>query len=226
MAATICTPVQQTSISRWSLSRGKRLLDIIVAIAGILLLFPILVAIAAAILITSGKPILFHQWRLGRDGRKFRLHKFRTMRVGASANGPGVTRCGDVRITPIGGWLRKWKLDEVPQLLNVLRGEMSLVGPRPDLEQFWTLASVEDRPVLALTPGLTGAASLAFCDEESLLAAVDPQDVITFYIEEVLPRKARLDLDYARRASFRSDCGMMLQTYSAVMRRRETEGKR
>src|SRR5262249_16690043 len=128
------------------------------------------------------------------------------------ANGLGVTRSGDTRVTSAGRWLRKWKLDELPQLLNVLRGEMTLVGPRPDLAEFWALASPKDQAVLALTPGITGAASLAFCDEEPLLTVVPPGHLISFYLEELLPQKARLDLDYAARATFRSDCDMLLQT--------------
>jgi lipopolysaccharide/colanic/teichoic acid biosynthesis glycosyltransferase len=198
--------------SRWCLSRGRRWMDIIMAALALLLLSPVFFGIAAAIGITSDRPIFFRQWRLGRDGQKFQLLKFRTMTVSAPGNGLGVTRNGDARITPTGRWLRKWKLDELPQLLNVLRGEMTLVGPRPDLEEFWALASVRDQTVLALTPGITGAASLAFCDEERLLAAVVPDHLIAFYVEEVLPQKARLDLDYALRATFRSDCGMLLQT--------------
>lgn len=212
MAANICAPIQSSSISGWSLSSGKRLTDCIVAIAGLILASPIMVIIAALILFTSGKPIFFRQWRLGRDGQKFQLLKFRTMTVSAPGSGVGVTRSGDPRITRTGRWLRNWKLDELPQLLNVIRGEMTLVGPRPDLEEFWALASVRDQVVLALTPGITGAASLAFCDEERLLAAVAPDRLITFYVEEVLPQKARLDLDYARRATFRSDCSILLQT--------------
>jgi len=191
-------------------------MDVTVAGLGILLLCPMLFAAAFAILITSGRPILFHQWRSGRDGQRFRAHKFRTMTVSAPEDGPGVTRSGDARITSTGRWLRKWKLDELPQLVNVLCGEMSLVGPRPDLEEFWALASDEDRAVLALTPGITGAASLAFCEEERLLAAVAPQELIMFYVQQILPRKATLDLGYARRATFLSDCRMILQTYAVL----------
>jgi lipopolysaccharide/colanic/teichoic acid biosynthesis glycosyltransferase len=212
VAADICAPIQPPYISRWSLSYGKRLMDGMAGIGGLILASPIVVTIAALILITSGRPIFFRQWRLGRDGQKFQLLKFRTMTVNAPGNGPGVTRSGDTRITPTGRWLRKWKLDELPQLINVIRGEMTLVGPRPDLEEFWALASVRDQAVLALTPGITGAASLAFCDEERLLAAVTPDHLIAFYVEELLPQKARLDLDYAQRATFRSDCGILLQT--------------
>ena len=212
MAATTCASVQLHSVSRWSLSFGKRSMDLLASTAGLIIGFPVIAAIAALIFLSSGRPIFFRQWRLGRDGQKFQLLKFRTMAANAKANGLGVTRSGDTRVTPMGRWLRKWKLDELPQLLNVLRGEMTLVGPRPDLEEFWSLASTKDQAVLALTPGITGAASLAFCDEERLLAAVPPGRLIGFYVEELLPRKARLDLDYAGRATFRSDCDILLRT--------------
>jgi lipopolysaccharide/colanic/teichoic acid biosynthesis glycosyltransferase len=212
VAATICAPIEHSAISRWSLGSGKRMMDVAVSLLGLILALPIVAVIATAILLWSGKPILFKQWRLGRNGNRFQLLKFRTMTLAASAGGLGVTRSGDTRITPAGRWLRKCKLDELPQLLNVLRGEMTLVGPRPDLEEFWSMASPRDHAVLALTPGITGAASLAFCDEERLLAGIAPDRLVAFYVEKVLPQKARLDLDYARHATFSSDCGILLKT--------------
>jgi lipopolysaccharide/colanic/teichoic acid biosynthesis glycosyltransferase len=187
-------------------------MDVLASTAGLVLVLPLMAAIAILLLCSSDGPIFFRQWRLGRDGQQFQLLKFRTMTVTTAANGLGVTRSGDIRITPIGRWLRKWKLDELPQLLNVIRGEMTLVGPRPDLAEFWALASVKDQAVLALTPGITGAASLAFCEEENLLAALPPERLINFYVEELLPQKAHLDLEYARHATFRSDCDVLLQT--------------
>jgi lipopolysaccharide/colanic/teichoic acid biosynthesis glycosyltransferase len=140
-------------------------------------------------------------------------------------NGPGLTRDGDARITRIGRWLRKWKLDELPQLFNVLKGEMSLVGPRPDLEEFWSRASLEDRRILELTPGVTGAASLAFSDEERLLAQVPAEQLTSYYLQDLLPRKARLDREYAARATFRSDCGILLRTVFLPLIRRQRERK-
>ena len=141
----------------------------------------------------------------------------------AAKNGPGLTRDGDARVTRIGRWLRKRKLDELPQLFNVLKGEMSLVGPRPDLEEFWSKASLQDRQILELTPGVTGAASLAFCDEERLLAQVSVEQLTSFYLHEVLPQKARLDSEYAARATFRSDCGILLRTVFLPLLRRQRE---
>jgi lipopolysaccharide/colanic/teichoic acid biosynthesis glycosyltransferase len=187
-------------------------MDLVAAMLGLLVLLPLLLAIAFAIAINSGRPVLFRQQRVGRSGRKFHLLKFRTMTMETTKNRSGLTRDGDSRITGIGRWLRKRKLDELPQLVNVLKGEMTLVGPRPDLEEFWSRASVEDRRVLELKPGMTGAASLAFCDEERLLAQVSPEHLTSFYLQQVLPQKARIDSDYAARATLQSDCLILVKT--------------
>lgn len=207
--------------SNWCLSHKKRCMDIVASALGLILLLPAICVIALAIAIHSGKPVFFQQKRLGRNGRDFHLLKFRTMVT--AKNGPGLTRDGDARVTRIGRWLRKRKLDELPQLFNVLKGEMSLVGPRPDLEEFWSQASLDDRRILELKPGVTGAASLAFCDEERLLAQVPAEQLASFYIQEVLPQKARLDSEYAARATFRSDCGILLQTVFLPLFRRQRE---
>lgn len=211
MVANIYTPLHPNIGSSWCRSRRRRCIDIVAAGLGLVLLLPGLFLIALAILISSGKPIFFVQKRLGRYGEEFALLKFRTMKSTAQS-GPGLTRDGDSRVTEIGSWLRKRKLDELPQLFNVLKGEMTLVGPRPDLEEFWSQASAEDRRVLELTPGVTGAASLAFYGEEQLLAQVPAERLASFYLQQVLPQKARLDSEYAARATFRSDCGILLQT--------------
>lgn len=187
-------------------------MDTIAAALGLLLLLPVFLVIASAIVITSGRPVLFRQWRLGRLSQKFQLLKFRTMATKAAENDPGLTQDSDSRVTWIGRWLRKWKVDELPQLVNVLKGDMTLVGPRPDLEQFWSKACPTDRQILVLTPGLTGAASIAFRDEERLLGQVPAERLTSFYIEQVLPRKARLDSEYASQATFGSDCVILLQT--------------
>lgn len=186
-------------------------MDIVAATFGLFLLLPVILVIGLAIAINSGKPVLFRQQRVGQNGHAFHLLKFRTM-TATTKNGAGLTRDGDSRVTKIGRWLRKRKLDELPQLFNVLQGEMTLVGPRPDLEEFWSRANAEDRRVLELKPGITGAASLAFCDEERLLAQVSPEHLISFYLEQVLPQKSRIDCEYAVRATFRSDCAILLKT--------------
>jgi lipopolysaccharide/colanic/teichoic acid biosynthesis glycosyltransferase len=184
----------------------------------------VIFVIALAIAINSGRPVLFRQQRLGRNGRPFHLLKFRTM-TATTRNGVGLTRDGDSRITGIGRWLRKCKLDELPQLFNVLKGEMTMVGPRPDLEEFWSQADAEDRRVLEFKPGITGAASLAFCDEERLLAQVSSEHLTSFYVQQVLPQKARIDSEYAIRATFRSDCVILLKTVLVPLHRMHRFGR-
>lgn len=197
--------------SPWCLSRWKRWMDITSSSLMLLWLSPLFFIIAVAIVITSGAPIFFRQWRVGQHGRKFQVQKFRTMR--AAAEGCiGLTQDGDARITCIGHWLRRWKLDELPQLYNVLKGDMTLVGPRPDLEEFWWRATAADRRILQVKPGMTGAASVVFHDEEWLLAKVSPERLTSFYIGQVLPQKTKLDSEYVAQATFRSDCGILLQT--------------
>ena len=210
--------------SPWCRSRRKRWMDILTTSLALLLLSPLFFVIAFAVAITSGKPIFFRQWRLGQDGRKFQVHKFRTMRA-ATDGCIGLTQKGDSRVTSVGRWLRRWKLDELPQLYNVLRGQMTLVGPRPDLEKFWSRATTADRRILQLKPGLTGAASVAFHDEEWLLANVPTERLTSFYIEQVLPQKATLDSEYAAQATFRSDCGILLQTLLAPFLHRRSVTK-
>jgi lipopolysaccharide/colanic/teichoic acid biosynthesis glycosyltransferase len=202
---------QSELASAWCRSRRKRWMDILTSSLALLLLSPLFFLIALFVAITSGKPIFFRQWRLGQNSRRFQVHKFRTMRP-ATNIGIGVTQKGDPRITSVGHWLRRWKLDELPQLYNVLRGEMSLVGPRPDLENVWSRATAADRRILQLKPGLTGAASIAFYDEESLLANIPTERLTSFYMEQLLPQKAKLESEYAAQATFRSDCGILLQT--------------
>ncbi|WP_334269948.1 sugar transferase [Edaphobacter sp. HDX4] len=199
--------------SSWCASQRRRCIDVAAATFGLVVLSPLIVVICAAILVSSGSPIFFVQRRAGRDGVEFPLLKFRTMKVSVR-RGSGLTREGDSRVTAIGRLLRKSKLDELPQLVNVLKGEMSLVGPRPDLREFWNQAAPEHRRVLNLTPGITGAASLAFSREEKLLAQVPAEDLTTFYLEELLPAKARLDIEYAAQATFLSDCRILLRTVS------------
>jgi lipopolysaccharide/colanic/teichoic acid biosynthesis glycosyltransferase len=195
-------------------------MDITVSSVALLCLSPLFLVIAFAIAITSGGPVVFRQWRLGQHGRKFQVQKFRTMRPAAPGH-LGLTQDGDGRITCIGRWLRRWKLDELPQFYNVLKGEMTLVGPRPDLEAFWSMAADADRQLLQLKPGITGSASVVFHEEEGLLAKVSAERLTSFYIRQVLPQKAKLDSEYAAQATFRSDCGILLQTlYVPILHRR------
>jgi lipopolysaccharide/colanic/teichoic acid biosynthesis glycosyltransferase len=206
----------QRQPSRWCNSRRKRFLDILIATLALVVTAPLMLLIAVAIRVTSPGPVLFRQWRSGLKGHPFQLLKFRTMQVAAEKSGPGITRAGDARITPVGTFLRKWKADELPQLLNVLRGEMSIVGPRPDLEQYWREATEAERQVLALKPGLTGAATLAFCNEEYYLAHVPQSELVEFYVRSLLPRKACLDCNYAAEATFLSDCRVVFKTVAGM----------
>jgi lipopolysaccharide/colanic/teichoic acid biosynthesis glycosyltransferase len=187
----------------------KRLFDFAAALAGLIVLSPVMLAVAVAVRTTSSGPALFIQARVGRHGRLFRCAKFRTMRLGAHVHGT-VTTAGDDRITAIGRFLRRWKLDELPQLWNVLTGRMSFVGPRPDVPGYADQLQGEDRRVLELLPGITGPATLLFREEERLLAlAKDPK---AFNDRVVYPEKLRLNREYLETGSFWRDIGYILAT--------------
>ena len=195
------------SASAWTLSSYKRLVDLSVALL-VLALFGIpILAIAMSVRLTSSGPAFFTQYRVGRGGRLFRIYKFRTMSTGSESSGPGLTRDGDCRLTGMGIWLRKLKLDEFPQFYNVLRGEMSLVGPRPKLPQYLGIVNMPYRP------GITGAASLAFRHEEALLSLVHPSQLDDFYYRHIRPLKARMDVRYMCRATFWSDMRLIGATF-------------
>jgi len=184
----------------------KRALDLAVAVPLLVILSPVLVALAAAVRLTSRGPAFHRATRVGRDGRPFTMLKLRTMRAGPGA---AITTRDDPRVTALGRALRRARLDELPQLFNVVRGEMSLVGPRPEDPRFVALYSEEQRAVLALRPGITGAAQLVFRDEAALL---DPADPDGSYIRAVLPRKLAIDLEYARGRSLAGDLRIMGMT--------------
>jgi lipopolysaccharide/colanic/teichoic acid biosynthesis glycosyltransferase len=205
------------SLSPWCFSVGKRVFDFAVALLLLLIAWPIILLVGLAIRLSSPGAVLFRQKRVGKDGRLFELVKFRSMRIAPERSGPGITREGDSRIFPVGRLLRNWKLDELPQLINVLRGEMSLVGPRPDLPEFCATLAGNQRQVLALKPGITGAATVVYRHEEQLLASQSAAGVSGFYVEHIYPEKVRLDLDYAHRASFFGDLRILLQTLGAVV---------
>jgi len=181
---------------------------VVCAAAGLLLLSPLLAVVALLILVRDGRPVLFSQMRVGRYGVRFRIWKFRTMRAGAS--GSAVTAAGDRRITPIGAQLRKFKLDEIPQLYNVLRGDMSLVGPRPEAPEYVNGQSPMWQAVLQVRPGITDLATLLYRDEEALLEASG--DAERFYREGVLPAKLWLNLAYMRSRSLRKDVTLIWLT--------------
>jgi len=193
---------------------SKRAFDLLAAALGLAVLAPLLLAVAVWIRLDSPGPVLFRQTRVGRFGRPFTIHKFRTMRV---EPGAALTVGADPRITRAGRLLRQTKLDELPQLWDVLRGAMSLVGPRPELPRYVALypAELRDR-VLAVRPGITDPASLAFSREaEQLAAAADPERE---YIEVILPAKLRLSAEYAARASLGGDLRLIWATLLRVLR--------
>ena len=196
---------------------AKRLFDLLLAAAGLLLLGPLLLAIGLAIRLDTPGPALFRQERVGRGGRPFCIHKFRTMVADAPQRGPGLTIGEDARITRVGRFLRAKRLDELPQLIDVLKGDMSLVGPRPELPRYvaYYPAALRER-VLAVRPGITDPASLAYLDEsERLAAAADPERE---YVEVILPAKLAAAADYADHASLATDLAVIWRTLRAVMR--------
>ncbi len=195
----------------------KRVFDLIVAGAGFVVLVPVLAVIALAVAVSSPGPVLFRQQRVGLHGRPFAILKFRTMTHAPEGQGPLVTAAGDRRITPVGRVLRATKLDELPQLWNVVRGDMSLVGPRPEVPKYVAQypPGVAEK-VLSVRPGITDEASILYRDEAEILArAADPERA---YVEEVLPRKLELYLRYAQRHSLAGDVGILFRTVASLFR--------
>jgi len=193
----------------------KRALDVLLAALGLALLAPLFAFIALRIRLDTPGPVFFRQQRVGRGGRLFGIHKFRTMRAGDDS-GAQITAAGDARITRVGRWLRRGKLDELPQLIDVLKGDMSLVGPRPEVPRYMALYAPDVRAqILSVRPGITGPAALAFRDEERLLAAAkDPERT---YIEQIMPIKQRHDLDYVARHGVPGDLRIIVRTLLAVI---------
>lgn len=206
-----------SGLSPWCFSPLRRGLDVIYSVLLILLSLPLMIAAAILITCSSAGPILFRQERVGRNGVPFELLKLRTMRHQPFSQGAGLTQHGDSRITTVGQLLRNWKIDELPQLFNVLAGHMSLVGPRPDLPKYLNTLPDSQRHVLLLRPGITGAASVQFRNEELLLAGVAPERLEDFYVKILLMKKIDLDLKYAHTASFFSDAAMMLRTLTVCL---------
>ena len=196
-------------------------MDVCGSVVGLIALAPLFVLVGFAIAIEGrGGPVFFAQERVGRHGVRFRMWKFRTMQVNAERRGAQLTVGDDPRITSVGRWLRRHKLDELPQLLNVLRGEMSLVGPRPEVPRYVALYTDAQRAVLRLVPGITDPASIRYRDEAAELArAAEPEN---FYIDEIMPEKIRLNLEYAVRATPWSDFLVVLSTMGLLASHRSS----
>jgi lipopolysaccharide/colanic/teichoic acid biosynthesis glycosyltransferase len=191
-------------------SAARRGLDVVVSAFGLLLLAPLLAAIALLVRVTSAGPILFRQERIGRSMVPFHLLKFRTMVEDAPSRGPAITVGADPRVTPVGALLRRSKLDELPQLLNVLRGDMSLVGPRPVVPSYVSLYSDAERRIFTVRPGITDPSSLHYHDESAVLAGYpDPERA---YREIVLPHKIALSLAYVDTRTVWTDIGLLVRT--------------
>lgn len=187
----------------------KRIFDVISSFIGIVLLLPIFLLVALAIKIGSDGPVLFKQKRVGRYAKTFFMVKFRTMVV-EQDSGSTVSVKGDKRITKVGAFLRKTKLDELPELWNVLIGQMSLVGPRPDVPGFADVLEGEDRKILELRPGITGPASLKYANEEQLLAEVDNPE--KYNMDVIFPEKVRINLEYYYNQNFLLDIKIIFAT--------------
>ena len=192
----------------------KRAVEFVVAFAGVLCLSPLFLVMALLIKRDSDGPVLFKQERVGRGFRPFRIYKFRTMVSDAPRRGRAITCGDDPRITRVGRFLRRTKIDELPQLLNVLRGEMSIVGPRPELRQYGECFREDYGEILTVRPGITDLASLKFRDEAAILACFpDPEET---YVTRILPEKIALGKQYVRRSSLLFDLVVIVKTLAAL----------
>jgi len=193
---------------------GKRLFDLLFSLLGLLVLSPLLALIALVVKCSSPGGAFFLQERVGLAGKTFRICKFRSMVADAHRKGPGITAGGDPRVTRIGSLLRRWKLDELPQLWNVLKGEMSLVGPRPELAYYVQTYTTAQLAVLSVRPGITDPASLEYRNEEELLETATDRE--RFYKQVVLPAKLALNLEYIQNLSFAHDIAVVMRTLKAI----------
>ncbi len=203
---SLSSPLLFRRTSQWS----KRGFDILCAIVGLILLAPVLIVVACCIGLTSSGPIFYRATRVGYGGKLFRLYKFRTMRLDADRSGPGITRANDERITRVGHYLRQSKIDEIPQLLNVLSGEMSLVGPRPEDPRYVAHYTPYERDILTVRPGITSLASIRYRNEEALLSGDEWE---TLYINHLMRDKLRVDRLYIEKWSLGLDLQILFYTF-------------
>jgi lipopolysaccharide/colanic/teichoic acid biosynthesis glycosyltransferase len=193
----------------------KRLFDIICSLAGIIILSPLLLVLYLAVAVNSGFPVFYLQTRVGRNNKDFKLFKFRSMYLDSDKKGLLTVGGRDPRITPVGYFLRKYKLDELPQLFNVLLGDMSLVGPRPEVRKYVELYDSEQQKVLNVRPGITDYASLEYIDENELLSkSPNPEQT---YIHEVMPAKLKLNMKYIGEAGLTTDLKIIFKTIQKII---------
>jgi len=193
----------------------KRLADIIISLTAIVLLLPIFIIISIAIIMSSGIPVFYLQERIGKDWKKFKIIKFRTMVNNAEKIGPGISSSYDKRITPIGKILRKFKIDELPQLINVLKGDMSIIGPRPELLKYISRYENEYSKILKVKPGISDYASVKFRDEASILQTAEDSE--SFYLKDILPEKIKLYNKYIEEMNFFVDIKILFLTFKAIL---------
>ncbi len=195
----------------------KRFMDVVVSLILFIILLPINLILALLVGLSSPGGVFFCQTRVTTYGRRFRIYKFRTMVADAQSKGTQVTTSGDVRVTKVGRFLRKVRLDELPQLINIIKGDMSLVGTRPEVVRYVEQYTGEMWATLLLPAGVTSEASIAYKDEEKILTAVEPKQVDDTYIHQVLPEKMKYNLKYVKEYSFFKDIRLLFQTVIAVL---------
>ena len=193
----------------------KRLFDIVFSFLGLVFLSPILLLIVVLMLVTSKGPVIYKQVRVGRNNKDFKIFKFRTMHVNADKLGLLSVGDKDPRITQIGYYLRKFKLDELPQLANVLRGDMSFVGPRPEVRKYVNFYNQEQMQVFKVRPGITDLASIEFRNESELLS--NQEDPDSYYINVIMPKKLQINLDYLKERTLIKDIGVIVKTFFAII---------
>ena len=197
-----------------------RFFDIVFSLIGIIILFPLFVIIYILVVAESTGSGFYIQSRVGKDGRDFKLFKFRSMRIGADKKGLITVGGKDERITKTGFFIRRFKLDELPQLFNVLKGDMSLVGPRPELRAYVNLYTPEQKKVLSVRPGITDYASIEYADENSILgSAIDPEKV---YVEEIMPHKIQLNMKYIQNQNVKEYFRIIFITLRHIIKRNKT----
>ena len=209
------------SVSTWCGSWAKRTFDFAAAVCLFIVFFPVMVLVAVGVKMTSPGPIIFRQRRPGKQGREFNILKFRTMVDERRNPGPVLTRAEDPRVTWFGRHMRKWKLDELPQLWNVIAGEMSFVGPRPQPTRLWQEPSIQTEAacILSVRPGITSQATVNFRNEEELLAPLSVDEVEKVYLRSIMPVKLKIDLAYLRDATLFTDMVIIFRTVFRIFRR-------